>query len=51
MKEHLILIDKMTDQFGWIDDEKCEQHRLVKLRVTASDRVSNYKCNPFTYRC
>ncbi|KAG0589408.1 hypothetical protein KC19_1G018900 [Ceratodon purpureus] len=34
MKERMILMDKTTDRFGWVDDEKCEQNRLAKLRPT-----------------
>jgi hypothetical protein len=33
MKERMILINKVTDQFGWLEDEKCDGNRLAKLRV------------------
>lgn len=33
MKERMILINKVTDKFGWLEDEKCDRNRLAKLRV------------------
>ena len=51
MKEHIILMDMITDQFAWLKDETCERNRLVGLRVTTKDHVSGFKCNPFSGFC
>lgn len=49
MKEHMILLDKMTDQFGWIEDGTCRQHRLEELRLSPIETDSDYRTNPFTF--
>jgi len=31
MKEHMILLDEMTQRFWWIEDEDCNQNKLKEL--------------------